>query len=53
MTIPTDNIPVEATVCGGVPSESTTTAVNKTVFLGYMSDKFYEKATIKGDVTAN
>ena len=51
MTIPTDNIPVEATVCGGVPSTSTTAANNKTVFLGYMSDKFYEKATIKGDIT--
>ena len=53
MTIPTNNIPVEATVCGGVPSSSTTAANNKTVFLGYMSDQFYEKATIKGDVTSN
>ena len=53
MTIPTDNIPVEATVCGGVPSTSTTAANNKTVFLGYMSDKFYEKATIKGDITVD
>ena len=53
MTIPTVNIPVEATVCGGVPSSSTTTADNKTVFLGYMSDQYYEKATINGDVTTN
>ena len=51
MTVPTPNIPVEATVCGGVPSSSTTTDNNKTVFLGFMSDKFYEKAYIKGDIT--
>ena len=53
MTIPSVNIPVEATVCGGVPSTSSTAADNKTVFLGFMSDKFYEKATIKGDITVD
>lgn len=49
MTIPTENIPVEATVCGGVPSTATGTNVymNSTVFLGYMSDTGYEKAYIK------
>lgn len=54
MTVPTPNIPVEATVCGGVPSSATGTTntyKNTTVFLGYMSDKFYEKAYIKGDIT--
>ena len=51
MTIPSVNIPVDATVCGGVPSESTTTADNQTVFLGYMSDAYYEKAVIKGNIT--
>jgi len=49
MTIPTENIPIEATVCGGVPSTATGTNVymNSTVFLGYMSDTGYEKAYIK------
>ena len=49
MTIPTENIPVEATVCGGVSSTATGTNVymNSTVFLGYMSDTGYEKAYIK------
>ncbi len=44
MTIPTENIPVDATVCGGVPTSGT---YSKTVVLGYMSDQFYEKAYIK------
>ena len=49
MIVPTANIPVDATVCGGVPSAATgnNTYMNSTVFLGYMSDKFYEKAYIK------
>ena len=44
MTIPTENIPVEATVCGGVPTSGT---YSNTVVLGYMSDAFYERAYIK------
>ena len=53
MTIPTVNIPVDATVCGGVPStaDGNDAYKNTTVFLGYMSDQFYEKAYIKGDIT--
>ena len=56
MTIPSINIPVEATVCGGVPT-GTHTGTNvidysKTVVLGYMTDKYYEKAYIKGDITS-
>ena len=44
MTVPTDNIPVDATVCGGVPTNGT---YSSTVVLGYMTDVFYEKAYIK------
>jgi hypothetical protein len=56
MTVPSANIPVEATVCGGVPSTATgngNTYKNTTVFLGYMTDKYYEKAYIKGDITSS
>ena len=56
MTIPSANIPVEATVCGGVPTgtHTGTNVINysKTVVLGYMTDKYYEKAYIKGDITS-
>jgi hypothetical protein len=44
MTVPTNNIPVDATVCGGVPTSGT---YSSTVVLGYMTDVFYEKAYIK------
>lgn len=44
MTIPTENIPVDATVCGGVPTSGD---YSNTVTLGYMSDKYYERAYIK------
>ena len=44
MTVPTENIPVDATVCGGVPTNGT---YSSTVVLGYMTDVFYEKAYIK------
>ena len=44
MTIPTDNIPVDATVCGGVPTSGDYAS---TVVLGYMTDVCYEKAVIK------
>ena len=44
MIVPTDNFPVDATVCGGVPTSGT--YANKVV-LGYMSDKYYEKAVLK------
>ena len=44
MTIPTTNIPVDATVCGGVPTGGT---YANTVVLGYMTDTRYEKAVIK------
>ena len=47
MTIPTENIPVDATVCGGVPTSGT---YKDTVVLGYMSDAYYEKAYIKGNI---
>ena len=47
MTIPTDNIPLDATVCGGVP---TSNDYKDTVVLGYMTDVFYEKAYIKGNI---
>ena len=52
MTIPTENIPSEATVCGGVPTgvESGATDYSNTVVLGYMSDTGYEKAYIKGNI---
>ena len=56
MTIPSANTPVDATVCGGVPSAATgngNTYKNTTVFLGYMTDKYYEKAYIKGDITSS
>ena len=44
MTIPTNNIPVEATVCGGVPTSGT---YANSVVLGYMTDVCYEKAVLK------
>ena len=44
MTIPTQNIPSDATVCGGIPTSGT--YANK-VILGYMSDTGYEKAVLK------
>lgn len=54
MTIPSANVPVDATVCGGVPTgtHTGTNVINysKTVVLGYMTDKYYEKAYIKGDI---
>ena len=56
MTIPSANVPVDATVCGGVPTgtHTGTNVINysKTVVLGYMTDKYYEKAYIKGDITS-
>ena len=47
MTIPTTNVPVEATVCGGIPTSGT---YGNSVVLGYMSDTGYEKAYIKGNI---
>ena len=44
MTIPTQNIPSDATVCGGIP---TTGTYGNKVILGYMSDTGYEKAVLK------
>ena len=44
MTIPTTNIPVDATVCGGVPTGGD---YSGTVVLGYMTDVYYERANIK------
>ncbi len=44
MTIPSDNIPVDATVCGGVPTSGT---YENSVVLGYMTDALYERAYIK------
>ena len=44
MIVPTDNFPVDATVCGGVPTSGT---YADKVVLGYMSDKYYEKAVLK------
>ena len=44
MTIPTQNIPSDATVCGGIP---TTGTYGNKIILGYMSDKGYEKAVLK------
>ncbi len=44
MTIPTENVPIDATVCGGVPTSGT---YANTVVLGYMTDEYYEKAVIK------
>lgn len=61
MTIPTPNIPQDATVCGGVPTSGTnkvsasstnTYSLANTVTLGYMTDAYYERAFIKGDITA-
>ncbi|BDC94570.1 Ig-like domain repeat protein [Treponema bryantii] len=54
MTIPSANTPVDATVCGGVPTsvETEATDYSKSVVLGYMTDKYYEKAYIKGDITS-
>jgi hypothetical protein len=55
MTVPSDNTPVDATVCGGVPTGTHTdgTDYSKSVVLGYMTDKYYEKAYIKGDITSS
>ena len=47
MTIPTQNIPVDATVCGGVPTSGD---YKDTAVLGYMTDVYYEKAYIKGNI---
>ena len=44
MTIPANNIPVDATICGAVPTNG---EYGDSVVLGYMSDAFYEKAYIK------
>ncbi|MBQ0050956.1 MAG: hypothetical protein KBT11_02705 [Treponema sp.] len=44
MTIPTENIPSEATVCGGVPTSGTW---GGSVVLGYMTDRYYERANLK------
>ena len=52
MTIPTQNIPVDATVCGGVPTGTHDggTDYSNTVLLSYMTDAYYEKAYIKGNI---
>ena len=47
MTIPATNVPVEATVCGGIPTSGD---YGNSVVLGYMSDKGYERAYIKGTI---
>lgn len=44
MTIPTSNIPNDATVSGGVPTDGT---YNGEVVLGYMTDLYFEKAELK------
>ncbi|MBR4599262.1 MAG: hypothetical protein IKO39_04355 [Treponema sp.] len=44
MTIPTSNIPNDATVSGGVPTAGT---YNGEVVLGYMTDLYFEKAELK------
>ncbi|MBB5225262.1 hypothetical protein DYE50_04670 [Treponema ruminis] len=44
MTIPTANIPNDATVSGGVPTAGT--FANK-VILGYMTDQYFEKAELQ------
>ena len=44
MTVPSGNIPVDATICGGVP---TAAAYADKVILGYMTDKYYEKAQLQ------
>ncbi len=44
MTIPATNIPVDATVCGGVPTGG---SYADKIVLGYMSDTGYEKAVLK------
>lgn len=44
MTVPSGNIPVDATVCGGVP---TAADYADKVILGYMTDKYYEKAQLQ------
>jgi len=54
MTVPTTNIPLDATVCGGVPTDKVDAVgdFRKSVVLGYMTDQYFEKAYIKGDITA-
>ena len=54
MTVPTTNIPLDATVCGGVPTGKVDAVgdFRKSVVLGYMTDQYFEKASIKGDITA-
>ena len=49
MTVPTENIPVDATVCGGVPTEKVDSVgdFTNTVVLAYMTDQYFEKAYIK------
>lgn len=44
MTIPTTNIPNDATISGGVPTAGT---YANEVVLGYMTDVYYEKAVLK------
>lgn len=44
MIIPSRNIPVDATVCGGVPTDGTW---KDKVVLGYMSDQNYDRAVLK------
>ena len=44
MTIPTSNIPNDATVSGGVPTAGT---YSGEVVLGYMTDVYFEKAELK------
>jgi hypothetical protein len=44
MTIPTVNVPVDGVVCNGVPASGT---YKNSVFLGYYTDAYYERAYIK------
>ena len=47
MTIPSENIPQDATVCGGVPnSNASVSEYAGKVVLGYMTDARYEKAVL-------
>ena len=47
MTIPTPNVPTDSLICGGVPTSGD---YKDTVVLGYLSDEYYEKAYIKGNI---
>ena len=44
MTIPTEGIPVDATVCGGAPTSGD---YGNKVVLGYMTDSRYERAVLQ------